>query len=252
MEIDKVIDAAVAAIKDKSGRQMASWRRDHFIEGIYQAIPSLGTSYQLIFLNDKQQMKQVTVFRPEVEPMVIQQQPIQYQKKLYLIVPLSSGKTETLRHFLDNLGDIVSKRRYDVILVLVYFGQSIKELMAIFQPFILKCNFKTYKIKHITSGNFSRGAALDAGIQVIDQRANPLMFLCDVDVIFKESFLRRCMTYTESGKSVYYPIVFSLYNPTVSSYALRHIYNCVSSKYHIPYTSPLFKGDRILLQSKVS
>lgn len=79
------------------------------------------------------------------------------------------------------------------------------------------------------NNKFSRGAALHKGVELLKKAStdatdpaippgpppnnNKLLFFVDIDVHISSTFFTACREYTISNKRVFYPIVFSLYNP---------------------------------------
>ncbi|KAJ7384947.1 Chondroitin sulfate synthase 1 [Desmophyllum pertusum] len=64
------------------------------------------------------------------------------------------------------------------------------------------------------AGDFSRGIALSTAADKFDQTA--LLFLCDIDLMFNSEFIDRCRMNTALGKRVYFPIVFSQFDPELT------------------------------------
>lgn len=108
--------------------------------------------------------------------------------------------------------EICLNTRENVKLLVVYFaaestGHEHKQIL------------KTYQAKHPeaellwieANGTFSRGLALTLGANQFDGKS--LLFFCDVDLVFDAGFLHRCRKNTILGQQVYYPMVFSQFNP---------------------------------------
>lgn len=130
-----------------------------------------------------------------------------------LILPLS-GRLDKFRTFLDNFVDVCVKWDQQVFLTVVFFGQEGKdELKSILTNVSKAENFTDYKLIFLDKP-FSRGYGLQQGA-VSWEKGNVLLFFCDVDVYFTATFLNRCRLYTSPGIKVYYPVVFSLYNPMI-------------------------------------
>lgn len=175
-----------------------------------------GMQYNLFFTASKpNQYHRVKIRRPfsNLEPVDNIETVDTSKEPINLILPLS-GRTEKLKVFLKRFADICVRWDARVFLTVVYFGQKERDrLQSIFYQFEKKENFKDYKII-FQKGPFSRGAGLQKGV-LSWEKGNNIMFFCDVDMYFTASFLERCRLYTEPGKMVYYPIVYSLYNPEV-------------------------------------
>ena len=130
-----------------------------------------------------------------------------------LILPLS-GRLDKFRTFLDNFVDVCIKWDRQVFLTVVFFGQAGKQELESLMKNVSKAeNFTDYKLI-FTDEPFSRGYGLQQGA-VAWEKGNVLMFFCDVDVYFTATFLNRCRLYSTPGVKVYYPVVFSLFNPMI-------------------------------------
>lgn len=91
------------------------------------------------------------------------------------------------------------------------------------------CNKSSYIKKLITNSYIENKSILNIvliaakGLRVgaervwdsSDKNKDVLLFMCDVDIVFSAKFLDRCRWNSKPSKKVFYPVVFSLYNPHV-------------------------------------
>jgi hypothetical protein len=131
-----------------------------------------------------------------------------------IILPLA-GRIEAFKRFLANFERIVLMKDEKVRLLIMYFPDvsNNKEHIRILESY--KQKYSNFDVRwENVRGNFSRGLALHLGI--VQPRPDSLLFFCDVDLEFNVEFLNRCRLNTVKGKRVYYPMVFSQFNQTIS------------------------------------
>lgn len=133
---------------------------------------------------------------------------------VHFILPLA-GRYDTFVRFMENFEKVVLQKHENVKLLVVYFP-SVEE------PSKHKALLEKYR-KHYPEadllwiealGDFSRGLGLTLGANQFD--TSSLLFFCDVDLLFDGEFLNRCRSNTLQGKQVYYPMVFSQFDPTAT------------------------------------
>jgi hypothetical protein len=92
---------------------------------------------------------------------------------------------------------------------------SKKKLEQIVGDFKHRTNFSNLKLIFIQSETFSRAKLLQIGADRLKNlnTNNKLMFFCDVDIVFNQMFLDLCRTNAIRNKRVFFPILFSYYNP---------------------------------------
>ncbi|KAL9953331.1 hypothetical protein ACROYT_G040732 [Oculina patagonica] len=133
---------------------------------------------------------------------------------VHFIVPLAE-RLETFRRFMKNFEVVCLKALQRVKLVVAYSS-------FVSSPHEHKVIMKEYQDKYPeavliwldVAGDFSRGIALSLAADKFNQTA--LLFLCDVDLIFNSEFIDRCRMNTALGKRVYFPIMFSQFDPELT------------------------------------
>ena len=217
-DINDVVTYAVNEMNKNRTKNERKFNVEDFIEGMYRTEPLTGTQYELYFREIDQPQKhayrKMTLMRPfGLLHNVGHVQKNTSQVWINLILPLS-GRIEAFRQFMSRFVKVVINQDRRVYLTVVYFGteglDTVKNIMT--------TTAKEHKYKHMKlvtlKEEFSRGRGLQVGV-LSWKSSDVLLFLCDVDIVFTVDFLERCRVNTQPGKRVYYPIVFSLYNPNV-------------------------------------
>ncbi|XP_074647897.1 chondroitin sulfate N-acetylgalactosaminyltransferase 2-like isoform X2 [Tubulanus polymorphus] len=199
---------------------------DNFVEGIYRTEPSMGTHYYFYFRDvdnpTSTAYRKVVFTRPFAPIQMVKNVVVNTEKELINIILPLSGRFATFQQFMEYFVRICVKVDKRVHLTVVYFlDDSHDKVLNLIKSVRDKYQFERITLLTLNE-TFSRGRGLQAGAQAWTQGDDVLIFLCDVDIIFTTDFLERCRLNAERETKVYYPIVFSLYNPKVV-YSLQEL-----------------------------
>ncbi|KAF7666875.1 hypothetical protein LDENG_00089860 [Lucifuga dentata] len=223
-ELVEVIEAALDIInnpdeedrvEDDMPMQRQTYTESHFIEGLYRTERDKGTLYELSFAKeDSTSFRHVTLFRPFGPLMKVRSVTVEMSGMIInIIVPLA-GRVETFLQFLHNFREVCVQQDRRVHLTVVYFGQEgLEEVKSSLEKISREENFSNYTLIPVDE-EFSRGRGLDIGARAW-KKGDVLMFFCDVDIHFTPEFLNTCRLNSAPNKKVFYPVVFSLYNPAI-------------------------------------
>lgn len=225
--------------QETSSVKINKYTLDDFIEGLYRTEPTTGTQYELYFRTRSanksyldhhhvSSFTKITLIRPFAPLQTVSTEIYAGPKEkeiIHIILPLS-GRTATFQSFMDKFVKIGLKNDRHVHLTVVYFGEEgLSEARAIMSRVLVTKNSGGHadNLRLLAlNETFSRGKGLRVGAERVwsgdeqnDNKKDVLLFMCDVDVVFSARFLDRCRWNTKPGKKVYYPVVFSLYNPHV-------------------------------------
>ncbi|XP_040014148.1 chondroitin sulfate N-acetylgalactosaminyltransferase 1 isoform X2 [Xiphias gladius] len=179
-------DSRGAAEKTQTSKVYAP---SDFIEGITRTEKDKGTLYELTFRGESSnEFRRLVLFRPFGPLMKVKNERVDTANvPINIIVPLSR-RTDKFKQFMQNFREV---------------------------------NFKNYTLLQLDE-EFSRGRGLDIGARAW-KGGNVLLFFCDVDIYFTADFLNSCRLNTQPGKKVFYPVLFSQYNPTLIYGSPEHI-----------------------------
>lgn len=131
------------------------------------------------------------------------------------VLPLA-GRYETFRQFMENFESACAGD--DVALLIVLFTEDFTSEVDLIAS---RVSASQLRYPHLSisivrmSGQFSRGAGLQQAAQLLPRHS--LMFFVDVDIQFTQEVLRRVRLATSLGRSAYYPVVFSQYDPSMAT-----------------------------------
>ncbi|XP_015929331.1 chondroitin sulfate N-acetylgalactosaminyltransferase 2 isoform X2 [Parasteatoda tepidariorum] len=200
--------------RDKKGKQR--YTVDDFAEGLFRNEPTTGTQYELYFKekNISRSYHRVILARPFGPVQTLVNEKVRTTKELINVILPLSGRIDAFRTFMDRFAKVAIKHDRKVFLTVVYFGEEgLHDVRVILTKVSRETKFRNVKLLTLNE-TFSRGKGLQVGVQHWP-KGDVLLFLCDVDIVFTNRFLERCRLNASPGKRVYYPIVFSLYNPSL-------------------------------------
>ena len=217
LDITEALQYGTNRLNNDAESQLEHVSIDDFAEGILRNDMIHGTVYDLYFRSSHSPdiFKRLKLLRPFTELQSIgKPETIDTTNEwINLILPLS-GRINKFREFIERFVETCIRRDRRIFLTIVYFGKEGREdIKSIMLNVSLQEKFEEYKVI-FNNEEFSRGKGIQDGVESWT-RGNVLMFFCDVDIYFSYDFLERCRLYTSPGRKIYYPIVFSQYNPAI-------------------------------------
>ncbi|XP_040827240.1 chondroitin sulfate N-acetylgalactosaminyltransferase 1 [Ochotona curzoniae] len=216
-ELVEAVESAVEALNNpaESGPNRRPYTAQDFIEGIYRTERDKGTLYELTFRGDhKHEFRRLVLFRPFGPILKVKKEKLDMAHTLInVIVPLAR-RADKFRQFMQNFREMCIQQDGRIHLTVVYFGkEEMNEVKGILENTSRAANFRNFTFIQL-NGEFSRGKGLDVGARFW-KGSNVLLFFCDVDIYFTSEFLNTCRLNTQPGKKVFYPVLFSQYNPGI-------------------------------------
>lgn len=188
---------------------------ENFVDGIFRTDFTIGTYYNMVFRHpDTNYYYTVQLARPFAPLQKVKTQVIDSSKiSINFIMPLK-GRLDKFKTFLERFKKVAIDSNIEVFLTVVYFGRDgLTEIKTLLHSLTTRFAFRNFKLVSLDR-EFSRGLGLQEGVASWEG-SNVLLFFCDVDIAFTTDFLEHCRYYTIPGQTVYYPVVFSLYNPDI-------------------------------------
>ncbi|XP_028313351.1 chondroitin sulfate N-acetylgalactosaminyltransferase 1-like [Gouania willdenowi] len=187
-----------------------------FIQGLTRTERDRGSVYELTFKGSgPQDFTQLVLFRPFGPIVKVTSKSVSTRSMIInIIVPLSK-RADAFWQFIKNFREVCIHQDSRVHLTVVYFGRDqIEQVKAAMDQTTRETRFRGFTLIQLNE-EFSRGRGLDVGARAWRRSHNVLLFFCDVDIHFTADFLTSCRLNAEPGKKVYYPVLFSQYNPSI-------------------------------------
>ncbi len=140
------------------------------------------------------------------------------KKTVNFILPLA-GRFATFVRFMERYNKLFLSTKEDVTLIIVHAmedednQEETKNIQEVIENSRNQYPDSTIKLVEVT-GDFSRGIALNKGASLFQN--DSLLFFLDVDIHLSSDVLHRIRSNAIQNRQVYFPIMFSQYNPKFS------------------------------------
>lgn len=136
---------------------------------------------------------------------------------IHFVMPLV-GRYKIFTRFMQNYEDVCLRRKESAHLIVVLYhsdsggedDSDYQRSVDLFVRYQRRYGADRLELVH-ADGAFARGRGLELGAQRC--RPDALLFLVDVDIMWTAGSLLRIRLNTRQGQQVYFPIVFSQYDP---------------------------------------
>jgi len=209
-EVEKVKSFGEKLVKEKNGagdfEMIDLFRHDDAFAGIHYVITFQNKNENQISV----ELKRSFVEKPELKKVGIE---ANKEKVVNVIMPLSKVSDRFLM-FLDRLqNSILSDVNANIRLIFIVFQQSRDDdVIDIIQKFQKK-NPNSKILTKILQQKFNRAVGLATGSQLCS--SSEILFFLDVDLTVSMETIRRIRGNVIEGERVFFPIVFSQYDPKI-------------------------------------
>ena len=239
---DYILDLLLVYRKHKGRRMTIPVRRHAYLQQPFTSLEfreiepplveshlvSVTTSSLLNFIQEK--FASFGILNSKEIAKVLTPQP--ENKRLHFIVPLA-GRYNRLVEFMSNFENVcLIPEKAISIFVMLYKDESssddIESTVALMQKYQILYPHHVVKVERM-DGQFSRGTSLARGSSLLDPSA--LVVFMDVDIYMTRGAIERLKLNTILSKQIFYPIVFSGYDPQVFCSVNRE---CNSTLHPVP------------------
>ncbi|XP_064117256.1 chondroitin sulfate N-acetylgalactosaminyltransferase 1-like [Macrobrachium nipponense] len=196
----------------------AQMKEGTFVGGGYRWLPDR-VEYDLSFKDySKGVTNKVTLFQMLEQPKVIRRSESHDTSVVNIILTLQ-GRLGKYAIFLNHLVKVILPVDQHITLTVVYFSDdATKKAENMTRLALAPFPSTKWVFVPVERGTFSRGRGLHMGAQSVKYSTPPdspkIVFFCDVDVLMQPEFFGRCRSNAILGRQVvYYPVLFSQYNP---------------------------------------
>ncbi|XP_048066732.1 chondroitin sulfate N-acetylgalactosaminyltransferase 1 [Megalobrama amblycephala] len=217
-ELNGALEAALHLLNQPQpgdSRNRRTYSPQHFYEGIFRTERDKGTLYDLAFReNSVPDFRRLVFFRPFAPLMKVKEEFMDTSQILInIIVPLA-GRVDAFRRFMHRFSEVCIGQDGRTHLTVVFFGsEKMDEVKGILDVMSRRMKYRNVTLIRLNEA-FSRARGLDVGARAW-KRSNVLLFFCDVNVHFTADFLNSCRMNAQPGEKVFYPVMFSQYNPEI-------------------------------------